>query len=98
MSTEERKEQKIFENEVRRIARNLWPGAEFDRSAMIGARETDGVFETEECIHLLEATVSRQEKKAQQDIKKLDANSSKLVSEGIVFTEPRRNEMKFGFL
>ncbi|MEW5914642.1 MAG: NACHT domain-containing protein [Thermodesulfobacteriota bacterium] len=34
-------------------------------------RERDGIFETEECFHLLEATTSRQKQKAQDDIKKL---------------------------
>ncbi|MBN1886478.1 MAG: NACHT domain-containing protein [Thermoflexales bacterium] len=62
----------IFEDEVRRIARHLWPEAEFDGSRIISGRECDGVFITEDCIHLIEATTSRQRAKARGDAKKLD--------------------------
>lgn len=60
-----------FENEVRRIARHRWPSAEYSGSSMVGGRERDGVFVTEECIHLLECTTSRQKDKALSDLKKL---------------------------
>jgi len=59
-----------FENEVRRIARNLWPEAEFDGSYIFSGRERDGVFFTEECIHIVEATTSRKLDKAKKDIRK----------------------------
>lgn len=60
-----------FENEVRRIARHLWPSAQYGGAAVIENRQRDGVFETEECIHLVEATTSRQKDKAKADIGKL---------------------------
>ena len=59
-----------FENEVRRIARQLWPNAANSGANIIDGRERDGVFETEEIIHLLEATTSRQKQKAKSDLEK----------------------------
>jgi hypothetical protein len=41
------------------VARQLWPEAQYDGAQVLDGRERDGVFETEDCIHLLEATVSR---------------------------------------
>ena len=64
-------ESDYFENEVRRIARQLWPAAQFSGAAIIEGRERDGVFETEESFHLLEATTSRAKAKAEEDSKKL---------------------------
>lgn len=64
-------EPESFEDEVRRIARHLWPAAKYDGAAMEGGRERDGVFITQDCVHLVEATTSRSKKKAQQDTKKL---------------------------
>ena len=55
---------KDFEDEVRRIARLLWPSAEFGGASMEEGRERDGVFETEEFIHILECTTSRSKRKA----------------------------------
>ncbi len=66
-----RAENEAFEDEVRRIARQLWPAAEFGGAAVVGGRERDGVFETEESIHLLEVTSSRRKAKAEEDCKKL---------------------------
>lgn len=66
-----RQENEQFENDVRRIARALWPAAEFFGATCIGGREYDGIFETEECIHVIEATTSRRVQKAKQDIGKL---------------------------
>lgn len=66
-----RKENEQFEDEVRRIARQLWPQAQFQGATKVDGRERDGIFETEECIHLLEATTSRLMAKAEDDIKKL---------------------------
>ena len=65
---------KHFEDEVRRVARALWPHAEFSGATVIGGRETDGVFYTEDCIHVVEATISRNKAKAQADINKLNKN------------------------
>lgn len=60
-----------FENEVRETARHLWPQAEFSGSNNYGGRERDGVFVTDEMVHLIESTVSRRKDKAEQDAKKL---------------------------
>ena len=60
-----------FEEEVRRIACFRWPSAGYAGSEIIGGRERDGVFVTEECIHLLECTTSRYKDKALSDLKKL---------------------------
>ena len=60
-----------FKNEVRRIARQLWPVAEFDGAAMVDGREVDGIFDTEDCRHIVEATISRRKEKAEEDLKKL---------------------------
>jgi hypothetical protein len=60
-----------FEDEVRRIARLLWPTAEFDGAAIAGGRERDGIFVTEECVHIVECTTSRKRDKAEEDAKKL---------------------------
>lgn len=73
-----RRENEHFEDEVRRIARALWPGAEFQGAIILDGREIDGVFQTEDCIHLVEATTSRRKDKAQQDISKLDKTLNKL--------------------
>jgi hypothetical protein len=60
-----------FENEVRRISRELWPSAQYDGASNQDGRERDGVFVTEEMVHVLECTVSRKRDKAEQDIKKI---------------------------
>lgn len=71
MTSNDREEHQHFENEVRRIARELWPSAQYSGALLVDGRERDGYFETEDCLHLLEATVSRAKDKAQMDIKKL---------------------------
>lgn len=73
-----RRENEHFEDEVRRIARELWPSAEFSGSAIVDGRERDGIFETEDCIHVVEATTSRRREKAKEDIAKLTSLLSKL--------------------
>lgn len=60
-----------FENEVRRIARAKWPSAQYAGAMMKDGRERDGVFETEESIHFIEATVSANATKARDDTKKM---------------------------
>jgi hypothetical protein len=74
----EQEQEKIFENEVRRIARELWPQAEYDGALMLEGRERDGIFETEECVHLIECTVSRTQQKAKDDAQKLATLAKKL--------------------
>ena len=71
MAKETKDESEHFEQEVRRIARALWPSAEFSGATMMDNRETDGIFETEDCIHIVEATTSRRKDKASQDVTKL---------------------------
>ncbi len=73
-----RRENEHFEDEVRRIARELWPSAEFSGSTIVDGRERDGVFETEDCIHVVEATTSRRKDKAKEDIAKLTSLLAKL--------------------
>lgn len=64
-------EDSLFEDEVRRIARARWPQAEFDGAAMVNGRERDGIFETDDVIHYVEATRSRREDKAKDDTRKI---------------------------
>lgn len=64
-------DEKQFENEVRRMARLLWPSAEHSGAVMEDGRERDGVFESEDFIHLIECTISRSKKKAENDLEKL---------------------------
>ncbi len=62
-----------FEAEVLRIARAMWPRAAGGGSSIVGGRERDAVFITDDQIALIEATTSRTKVKAEQDGKKLDA-------------------------
>lgn len=71
MHSTERQQNEHFENEVRRIARHRWPEAQYSGATKHEERERDGVFETEDCVHLLEATVSRGLEKAKEDMKKI---------------------------
>ena len=64
-------EQQAFEDGVRSIARNLWQSAVFSGSAKEGGRERDGVFITDEMVHLIECTTSRRKDKAENDGRKL---------------------------
>src|SRR5262249_32705396 len=70
---------KVFEDEVRRVARQLWPGAEVASAAAVDGRERDGVFETEYVLHLIECTTSRTKEKAESDCEKLDKLARKLA-------------------
>ena len=60
-----------FENMVRETARHLWPQAEYAGSTNDEGRERDGVFVTDEMVHLIESTTSRGKDKGEQDTKKL---------------------------
>ncbi|WP_155741570.1 NACHT domain-containing protein [Burkholderia vietnamiensis] len=62
---------KAFEAEVLRIARAKWPSSAMAGAAMLDGRERDGIFETEESVHFIEATTSRSQDKARYDSKKL---------------------------
>jgi hypothetical protein len=59
-----------FEEDAIRIARSLWPGAHIGGSVILDGRERDGVFVTEEAVHIVECTVSRSKQKAVDDIDK----------------------------
>lgn len=73
--------ERIFENEVRRIARALWPEAHFQGAVMVENRERDGVFVTEDVVHIVEATTSRQKAKAQYDCEKIVTLSKALQAQ-----------------
>lgn len=73
-----------FENEVRRIARLLWPSGAFGGSVILEGRERDGVFETDEAVHIVECTLSRTKLKAEEDGEKL--------SKGVKFYRQKRPE------
>ena len=60
----------IFEQEVVRIARNLW-SAPYGGATIEDGQERDGVFLTDEIVHLIECTTSRRKDKAEQDANKL---------------------------
>jgi hypothetical protein len=77
---------KDFEDEVRRIARLLWPSAEFGGAAMEDGKERDGVFETEEFLHIIECTTSKSKAKAESDVQKLQSLTRKIGA---------RNSQKF---
>lgn len=64
-------EGRIFEKSVLLIARFLWPNCENGGAQMVNGKERDGIFLTEDVIHLIEATISQNETKANSDIKKL---------------------------
>lgn len=75
---EDLQDPRIFEDEVRRIARQLWPESQYSGSEIRDGRERDGVFETEECVHLIEATTSRKKEKAEKDVGKMMKLARKL--------------------
>lgn len=60
-----------FEDEVRRVARLLWPTAQFGGAAMEYGRERDGIFETADFVHIVECTTSRKQEKAREDSTKI---------------------------
>ncbi len=64
-------EGKLFEKQVVEIARYLWPESVVDGSIMHNGKERDGIFITEDVIHLIEVTTSKSLSKASYDIKKL---------------------------
>ena len=60
-----------FENDVRRVARGLWPGGAYGGAAMLAGRESDGLFVDDDRINLIECATSRRRDKAQHDGAKL---------------------------
>ena len=81
-------EQMHFENEVRRIARNLWPSAAFSGSAKEDGQERDGIFVTDEMVHLIECTTSRRKDKAEQDGRKLADLARKMLRRLCTISHP----------
>jgi hypothetical protein len=61
----------IFEAEVLRIAAQLWPSADVGGPTVEGRRERDGLFVTEDVVHLLECSLLRTKEKAEKDCDKL---------------------------
>ena len=61
---------KQYEHDVIRIARALWPTAEVGGSIVVDGRERDGLFVTEEVVHIVECTTRRDKQKAVEDIEK----------------------------
>lgn len=61
----------VFEQEVRRIARYRWPTTEYTGSEIFEGKERDGIFITDDCIHLVECTCLREKAKALKDLEKL---------------------------
>lgn len=62
---------RAFEEDVLQIARALWPTSRVGGQILIDGRERDGVFVTEELVHLIECTTSRKKDKAEEDCAKL---------------------------
>lgn len=60
----------IFEEEVRRIARELFPQGNAFGPVIVEGRERDGVINTGESIHIIEATCLPTKKKARDDLEK----------------------------
>jgi hypothetical protein len=52
------------------VARALWPTARYTGPQLADGRERDGLFETDEVVHIVEATTSRQRDKIAQDLSK----------------------------
>lgn len=65
-----------FEADVRRIARELWPSPMPGNAAIIRERERDGIFETDEAINIIEATILKTKEKAEYDINKTASSPS----------------------
>lgn len=59
-----------FEADVRRIAAELFPAAMHGGASIVAGRERDGVYETEECVHIVEATMNMTKDKAEYDVEK----------------------------
>lgn len=59
-----------FEQRVREIARILWPSAEWGGASVRLGRERDGVFVTEDVVHIVEATTSRRRDTVEENARK----------------------------
>lgn len=70
-----------LEADVANIARQLWPDATAGGRIVLDGKERDGVFETEECIHIIECTTSRSKAKAAGDSQKIRSLADRLQKE-----------------
>lgn len=90
--TTDQVDQRAFEDAVRSAARVLWIDAALDGALKVDGRERDGVFETRDSIHVVEATVSMRKEKAGDDAKKTHdlvlklRRSSEKTAQGWVIT------------
>jgi hypothetical protein len=64
-------EESMFEDEVRRVARQLWPEDQFAGAREIGGRERDWIFLTDDLVNIVECTVSRWKDKAVDETKRI---------------------------
>lgn len=82
MGNDQQDEERVFEEEVLRVARALW-GKErpFQGSQMLDGAERDGVFVGQDVVALVEATVSRRLDKAKKDGDKLKSASETFVKQ-----------------
>lgn len=62
---------RAFEDRVREICRIRWPASAYGGAAKLGGCERDGVFETEDALHIVEATVSSRKAYVEDKVKKL---------------------------
>ncbi len=65
-----RTEGEIFEEQVRHIASCLWSNAGFANAQLVEGRERDAIFETDDVMYVVEATISRQKDKIDFDCQK----------------------------
>jgi hypothetical protein len=59
-----------FEEEVRRLAQEMWPQSGGEAPTILYNRERDGVFVTSDTVHIVEATIEKRKAKAEYDIEK----------------------------
>ncbi len=64
------RESEAFEQEVRRIARELFPRSGGYSAVIMNGRERDGIIDDGETIHIIEATCQPKKLKAEQDLDK----------------------------
>jgi hypothetical protein len=76
-----------FEDDVRRVARALWPEAEYGGAEMVSDREVDGMFRTAEVVHMVEASMSEKVDKARQVGPKLQQHLRRHRSSGTLFAK-----------
>jgi hypothetical protein len=71
VSQNDQEAEKEFEEEVRTVARALWPSARSGGVENLDGVEHDGMFPAFDTIHFIEVTVSHRQDKAEWDGKKL---------------------------